>query len=67
MADDSSRTLLNILRTSLYLVGHYGDFYKHGSILSEVKAVLERAIAELEASTPEELDQPELLAPLKGI
>ncbi len=63
MADDSSRTLLNILRTSLYLVGHYGDFYQHGSILSEVKLVLGRAIAELEVSTAAESDQPALLLP----
>jgi hypothetical protein len=63
MADDSSKTLLNILRTSYYLVGHYGDFDRHGPILSEVKLVLERAIAELEASTSEELKQPELMLP----
>ena len=64
MADDSCRTLINILRTSHYLVGHYGDFQKHGTILYEVKLMLERAIAELEASITQELEYPELLLPL---
>ena len=50
MTDDSTRTLLHILRTSLFLVRHHGDS-GHEPMLREVTLALERSIAALESAT----------------
>jgi hypothetical protein len=45
---NSSRTLIDILRSTLSLVGYYGDMSGYDSTLYELKTTLVQSIAELE-------------------
>lgn len=45
---NSSRTLIDILRSTLSLVGYYGDMSGYDSTLHELKTTLIQSIAELE-------------------
>ena len=60
MNHPSSTNLANILRSILSLVDYYGDTYKHGPALRDLKLSITRVILDLEAETsdksPDELE-----------
>ena len=45
---DSSRILIDILRSTLSLVGYYGDVSGHDAMLYQLKSSLVQTIADLE-------------------
>ena len=51
MNHPSSTNLANILRSILSLVDYYGDTYKHGPALRELKLAITRLLADLEAES----------------
>ncbi len=55
MDAESTEKLVNILRSTLHLVEHYGKPVKQSAALSDVERSLRSAISELEAASPPEL------------